>query len=117
MGVRGNLKGWCGWVGGSPLGVRRTLRGAPSTQAAAAVAAAAPADIFLMAGKKNKKIGNAQRAKGTKTNPTAPWAPGHSSSQSVSQSCSHPIANLFGIAFHALSIALWNCFKHAAHAT
>jgi len=41
--------------------VRRTLRGAPPTQAAAAAAAAAPADVFLA---KNKKIGNAQGATG-----------------------------------------------------
>ena len=70
MGVCGTIKGWCGWVGGAPLGVRRTLRGAPPTQAAAAdavaVAAAAPADGFL---KKNKKTGDTQHAKGEKRKP------------------------------------------------
>ena len=52
-----------GWVGGAPMGVRRTLKGAPPTQAAAAAAVAVAAAAFL---KKNKKIGNAQRAKGAK---------------------------------------------------
>ena len=50
-------------MGGAPLGVSRTLRGAPPTKAAAAAAvaaaAAAPADVFLQT---NKKIGNVQRA-------------------------------------------------------
>ena len=75
MRVSQSVKGWCWWVGGAPLGVRRTLRGAPSTQAAAAaavaVAAAAPADVFL---KKNKKIGNAQRAKGGTKNNLDGWS-------------------------------------------
>ena len=59
MRVSQSVKGWCWWVGGAPLGVSRTLRGAPPTKAAAAAAvaaaAAAPADVFL---ETNKKIGN-----------------------------------------------------------
>jgi len=53
------------------MGVRRTLKGAAPTQAAAAAAVAVAAAAFL---KKNKKIGNAQRAKGAKKNNLDGWA-------------------------------------------